>query len=284
METLVLGNGQVARTFYSLYPSSTLPLISKATLDLTDHDATERLIKSCRPSIVINAAAYTDVDSAENAIDSSEKINYLMPQYLAELSNKYNFFLIHLSTDYVFQSIKNLPIKTNDVANPINQYGLSKLKGELSVKDISNNFCNIRISRVFSKFGTNFVDTIKDLIVNKKKVDVVNDQISSLTSAEDLSLFIKYISNNRDFFLNQTMHFRNQGECSWFDVACHISEIFRNKILHEDLAIIMPVPSSKFPTIAKRPQYSVLDISETLKLYNNINHWKNSVTNHILNL
>ena len=279
---LILGNGQVAKDFFNSYKDFCHDLIDRSSLDLLDTNSLIKIISKKKPTHILNAAAFTDVDQAEIQSHDAMLINGSFLKDLSNIANQFNIHLIHLSTDYIFDRASKKPILVNSKPNPVNNYGVSKLVGEKNVKELCNKYTIVRISRVYSDYGRNFVTTMLKLITSEKQIKVVDNEFSGLTNAADLSLLLYKISN-KSFEKNTVLHFRNEGSNSWFDVAKEIKKYLDMKTRTHTSEII-PVSSDQFPVIAKRPKYSLLDIKATKEFYNNIPHWKTSLHRFLSNL
>ncbi len=243
------------------------------TLDLTDDAALEKFIQINSPDIIINCAAYTAVDKAEEDPDSAYLLNAEVPGKLALLSGKYNSFLIHISTDYVFDGRNYKPYKENDLPNPLSVYAKSKFIGEQRVLQFNNTIV-IRTSWLYSQFGHNFVKTMLKLGKERDTLHIVFDQTGTPTNARDLANAIVKITEilNKDEPLQGIFHFSNEGLCSWYDFAKEIIDFagYSCKVL--------PITTDKYPLPAVRPNYTVLDKSRIKKTLNiSIPHWKDSL-------
>lgn len=274
---LVLGNGQVASSFYKKYRSFCFDLTPKIELDLTNYNALKQKIISLKPKVILNAAAYTDVDSAENNRLEAQAINDELLSGLSLLSNEYGIHLIHLSTDYVFNPKNRSPIKINAPKSPINYYGLTKLAGEMKVTSLCDNYTIIRVSRVYSEFGKNFIKTMINLLLTKDSIDVVSDEVSCLTNANDLSDFIFRIINDASLFAPTIYHFCNKGENSWYDIAKELKRLLSIKFPNSNIGSVNPIKSSLFQTVASRPKFSALDVSVAERAYGSIKTWEESL-------
>lgn len=255
---IVLGsNGQLGKKIVSDYNNffDVIPIDRKAC-DITNFDNLEKLFTRHKPDIVINCAAYTNVDLAEEESKKCFLVNFDAVKYLAELSNIYNFTLIHFSTDYVFDSKKSIPIKEDDPTNPINIYGKSKLKGEQVIEQISTRFYIFRISWVYSNSGTNFPKTILKLSRDREMLDIVNDQFGCPTPVELISRIVR-LSLEKNIPIG-TYHISPDGCCTWFDIAKKILHYTNTKKTYA-LKNINGVSSSKFKRVARRPKFSLLD-------------------------
>ena len=248
MNVLITGaNGQLGREFTGLLPNAVATDFKD--LDITDKRAVKDFVKQNDIDTIINCAAYTAVDAAEQDFTAAKRINFLGPENLAKTGCK----LIHFSTDYVFDGRANTPYKTTAWPIPLSVYGNTKLMGEKSVLRFSPESIVIRTAWLYSPYGKNFVKTMQKLGAEKKEINVVNDQFGTPTYAADLAAAVVQILPQINIFNSGVYHFTNLGQCSWYDFACEIMKMSGLKCK------VNPVPSSQYPTLAKRPMYSVLD-------------------------
>jgi dTDP-4-dehydrorhamnose reductase len=265
--TIVLGaKGQLGSELRHLLGDKAL-YFGHTELDLGDSSHLESAIRELKPAFVINAAAYNAVDRAETESDSALKINADAPGLLSKLSKELNFKFVHVSTDYVFDGESEIPYKETDVINPLNVYGRSKAEGEKLVLDANPNSVIFRTAWVHARNGKSFLNTVLRLAAEKKPMKVVSDSIGSPTWARDLA---KVILKSRD--LSGIFHYSNEGSCSWYDFACAIKQL-----AHLDIDL-SPIPSSAYPTPAKRPKFSLLDktkIKDALGIQ--VPHWRESL-------
>lgn len=229
-------------------------------LDITERELVIKTIRENKPDVVINAAAYTKVDQAEDEEELACAINGYAPGYIAEGCALAGATLIHYSTDYVFDGSKPEYIES-DQTNPINAYGRSKLLGEQEIAKHTDNYMIIRTSWLFGKHGRNFVDTMMRLSPQMENVKVVNDQLGRPTYTADLALKTAEISDMEPGIY----HLTNSGTCSWYDFA---SAIIPN---------VIPCTSKDYPTKAKRPRYSVLRNTKTTPM----RHWKDALKEYL---
>ena len=244
-----------------------------AELDITNREAVDNYVSEHGAEIIVNCAAYTNVDKAEDDTEMADNINHLAVKNLAEVSAKYKLILIHISTDYVFDGSKNTPYLETDATAPLGVYGRTKLAGEKAVTDSGCDYLIIRTSWLYSSFGNNFVKTIRRLTAEKDSLKVVFDQVGTPTYAADLASAILEIIETGKYKSNSGIyHFSNEGVCSWYDFAIEIRNLSGN------LCDIQPCHSDEFPSKVKRPNFSVLDktkIKETFGL--KIPYWKVSL-------
>ena len=280
---LVTGaNGQLGSELRELVAHSALNtqqnhfyFTDKATLDITDKIALNNFCVVNRIEVIINCAAYTAVDKAENEPERANTINHLAVKYMAEVSKEHNIRLIHISTDYVFDGKNYKPYTEDDTTNPQNVYGKTKLLGENAIKFVNpKNAVIIRTSWVYSSFGNNFVKTMLRLGKERDELGVIFDQVGTPTYAKDLAIAILHIIQNTEHKTQntETYHFSNEGVASWYDFAKAIFE------LSDITCKISPIESSEYPTPAKRPHYSLFNKKKLKKQYKiYIPYWKDAL-------
>jgi len=248
---------------------------SVKVLDLSDLNSINNYLSNIDPTVIINCAAYTNVDKAEVESKLANTINYKAVDIISRWTSYNNKNLIHVSTDYVFDGLSNIPYSENSKTKPVNEYGSSKLKGEIVCLKNDSNSIVIRTSWLYSSFGKNFVKTMIDLMKKNNSVKVINDQIGSPTYAYDLAkVIIEIIMNSEN--KSGLFHYSNEGETSWFEFAKSIRELY-----NLDCEII-GVSSKEFKTLAKRPKYSLLNKSKIKTTFNlEIPDYKQSLKNCI---
>lgn len=220
-------------------------------LDLTDSTAVDNYISKLRPDIIVNPAAYTNVDACEENTDIAFKVNAIAARNIAMAAEKIGAKLVHISTDYVFSGTGNTPIKEYDIPNPVSVYGKTKLAGEEFVKRYCSKYFIVRTAWLYGYNGKNFVYTIMNAAKEKDILTVVNDQRGNPTNAEDLSHHIMKLMVSDEY---GTYHCTGEGECSWFDFAATIV-----KMAGIDCSVL-PISSADLKDRpAKRPAYSSLD-------------------------
>lgn len=221
-------------------------------LDITSQESAEVLFKDNKFDYCINCAAYTAVDKAEEEAEQAYLINAEGVKHLAMACKENDVILIHVSTDFVFDGRKDTPYTEEDIPNPINVYGKSKLKGEEYVQEILNKYFIIRTSWVYSEYGHNFVKTMLRLGREKDDLNVVCDQFGSPTYAGDLAkVILNIISNNRNVY--GLYNYSNEGVISWYDFAKSIFETCNMKLN------LKPIKTEEYPAPAARPKFSVLN-------------------------
>jgi dTDP-4-dehydrorhamnose reductase len=250
-------------------------------LDITSKKDVSEFIVANNIDIVVNCAAYTNVDKAEDDKERADLINHIGPKNLAEACRDKNGLLIHISTDYVFDGTKNTPYTETDETKPLGVYGETKLRGENAIINSGCDYVIIRTSWLYSSFGHNFLKTMQRLTAEKETLNVVFDQVGTPTYAGDLANVIYTIiqNNNNTDIRNQIYHFSNEGVCSWYDFAVAINEALGHN------CNIKPCFSSEFPSKVTRPSFSVFNktkIKSTLSI--EIPYWKDSMLTCIENL
>jgi dTDP-4-dehydrorhamnose reductase len=270
-------NGQLGNEFgaiASLYEDDYhFIFVGKEDLPINDFIAVECFFDQNEIDFCVNCAAYTAVDKAETEIEQAYLINETGVKNIATQCQKHHVKFIHISTDYVFDGTATSPITEEQTTNPLGVYGASKLKGEQAAIEHNPSTLIIRTSWVYSSFGNNFLKTMIRLMNERESINVVNDQIGKPTYARDLANTIMEIIDSWEDKNAGIYNFSNTGNAiSWYDFACAIKESIQSK------CIINPIPSSAYPTPAKRPSYSVL---KTTKIENqfsiSIPNWENSL-------
>ena len=252
--------GSEIREVASNYTDAIFFNTDSASLDITDRKALREYINHKKINIIINCAAYTAVDKAELEPKLANIVNHLAVENIARIAKESDIKLVHISTDYVFDGTNHKPYVETDKPNPLSVYGTTKLAGELAMEKINPaNSIIIRTSWLYSQFGSNFVKTILKLSKNQKVINVVSDQIGTPTNAYDLALAIikilPLIKNQKV----ETFHYSNEGVCSWYDLACAISELKKISVK------INPIVSSDLSSRAERPFYSLMSKNKIRK-------------------
>ncbi|MBC8986164.1 dTDP-4-dehydrorhamnose reductase [Pedobacter sp. N36a] len=250
---------------------SSLVYLDEIQGNILDLDLLHKLFQNESPRFVINCAAYTAVDKAEDDFELCKKINQVGAENLAGLCAEYNATLIHVSTDFVFEG--NLPklLNEQDIANPINVYGKTKLDGELGIARILEAHYIIRTSWLYSEFANNFVKTMRKLGTDRDELGVIVDQVGTPTYAIDLAgviLDIIAIDNKK----YGTYHYSNEGVTSWYDFAKGIFDLSKIEVK------LNPIPGSAYPTKAIRPAFSVMDKTKIKTTFGiTIPYWRDSL-------
>lgn len=272
MQLLITGgNGQVGWELAQCAapPEYTIHALTRAQLDITNPQQVDVAIAEYKPDVVINTAAYTAVDKAEQEIEQAFAINRDGAKVLAEACTKAQLPLIHLSTDYVFDGKQQQPYREQDAVAPINQYGASKWAGEEAVRAACEQHIILRVSGVFSSHGNNFVKTILRLAQERETLRIVADQTICPTPAADIAQVIlmisKQIINNKKIW--GTYHYCSAEPTSWHYFAENIVSLAKQ---YKPLKVqeIQAITTEEFPTPAQRPRYSVLDCSKLQKNFN----------------
>ena len=246
------------------------------TLDITDRDDVEHMIKEHNIDTVINCAAYTDVEKAEDEEYTAYSVNCLGVKNLAEVLKSTGGRLIHISTDYVYDGQRSTPYKENMLTLPLNAYGRTKLEGERAIEETGVDHVILRTSWLYSKYGKNFVKTMLGRLQSNEPVTIVSDQIGSPTYAPDLADMIIDIVNDRE--VHGVLHCSNEGCCSWYDLTMAI------KIMIGSESNVRPCNSAYINMKAKRPSYSVMDKTGLLMATNKtMPHWMESLKTFINN-
>ncbi len=273
-KVLITGaNGQLGQCIHLIkdnYPELELCFTNSQELDISQLDAIKPFFQKNSYNFVINCAAYTNVEQAEKESDKAFLVNADGVKNLAEVCMKNSVVLIHISTDYVFDGKKNSPYTEEDIPNPINEYGKSKLSGERYVEEFAGKYFIIRTSWLYSQYGKNFYKTILEKTSTEKKLTITTSETGTPTSANDLAEFIITIikSNSSEYGI---YHFSNEGEATWYDFAYEIVKI-SNKLDTIDVE-----KGENYHTFAQRPKYSVLNKNKSIESFGlNILNWKDS--------
>jgi dTDP-4-dehydrorhamnose reductase len=287
MRILVTGkNGQLGKSIHKVISanaktdnnqnSNQFIFVGREELDLSRENSISHYFDdNDKFDIIINCAAYTEVDKAEEEQNLANQVNHLAVKQLAQIANKQQAKLIYISTDYVFDGESDRPYMETDAPNPINVYGQTKLAGEQAVQvTMPTNAIIIRTSWVYSEYGNNFVKTMLRLGQERDELSVVGDQIGSPTYATDLANAILEIIQNKEFKgekqTTQIYHYTNEGEISWYEFAKEIFEITQIDCK------VNPIATEQYPTPARRPLNTTMDLNKT-RFYFDIFDWKNSL-------
>ena len=282
MRILITGrNGQLGKSISKAVTSSQSTdeffFIGRDEIDLSNATSIAHYFDNNSFDIIINCAAYTAVDKAESEVELADRINHLAVKQLAQIANKQQAKLIHVSTDYVFDGESNDHYLESDTTNPINVYGKTKLAGEHAVlASMPYGAIIIRTSWVYSEYGHNFVDTMLRLGKERDELNVVGDQIGSPTYAGDLAAVILHIIQT-EVFLNssqetQIYHYSNKGACSWFDFA---KEIFAFAGIR---CTVSPITTEQYPTPAQRPTNTLMNKDKIAQTFGiNLRYWEKSL-------
>ncbi|MBP1045334.1 dTDP-4-dehydrorhamnose reductase [Enterococcus sp. BWM-S5] len=265
------GNGQLGTELRHLLDEQGLSYVSTdaAEMDITNAEETKAFIADLKPEVIYHCAAYTAVDKAEDeGKELDEKINVDGTRNVAAAAEEIGAVLIYISTDYVFDGTKKDGVyQTDDQTNPQNEYGRTKLLGEKIVQETMSKYYIIRTSWVFGKYGHNFVFTMQKLAETRDQLTIVNDQFGRPTWTRTLAEFMAFVIKEKaDYGI---YHLSNENSCSWYE--------FAKEILKDTSVEVLPVDSSQFPQKAKRPQYSVMDLSKAEALGFTIPTWQDAL-------
>lgn len=274
---LIGNNGQVGTELQKILSSDYQVIgLARPEIDLTQGHNLRQIIQAVKPEIIINAAAYIAVDKAESEAEIAHKVNAIAPQIIAAESQKLGSFLIHISTDYVFDGNSNYPYQENDITNPLSMYGQTKLAGEMAVQQACADYIILRTAWVYGTYGKgNFVKTMLRVGKDRPEMRVVADQIGSPTWAHDIADTISKIIPQLTSEISGIYHYTNSGVASWYDFAIAIFEEAQKLGFPMQINQVIPITTPEYPTPAKRPAYSVLacgKISQLLGTYPP--HWR----------
>jgi len=275
LKTLVLGAsgqlGQCLKTVASKRNIDTLDFPDESTANILDLDKLRVLFTEKKPAYVINCAAYTAVDKAEDEVDLCRLINKQGALNIASLCKEFGAKLIHVSTDFVFEGAVPELLKEEDVAEPINIYGLTKLEGEADIIENLNEHYIIRTSWLYSEYANNFVKTMLKLGADRDELSIIADQIGSPTYAIDLAgAILDVIASGKTEY--GVYHYSNEGSISWFDFAKGIFDISNTQVK------VNPIPTSAYPTKAVRPKFSVMDKTKIKTTFGiEVPYWRDSL-------
>lgn len=275
MKILITGrHGQLGSELHDLkgkYPQHEMVFVDREEMDLSNPEQIIEVLNTEKPEIIVSAGAYTAVDKAESDQELCDAINHIAVKTIGDWAAVNNAKVIHISTDYVFDGTSETPLKETDTPDPINVYGLTKLKGEEALQASGAVYVIIRTAWVYSVYGANFVKTMIRLMSEREEIGVVADQIGTPTYARDLAKAIMQIIEAPEF-VQGVYHYSNEGTISWHDFAVAIKEIkgFNTKV--------NAIGSDAFPTPAKRPNLSLLDKTKIKEVYQvRVPNWKTSL-------
>lgn len=286
MNILVTGaNGQLGHEMLSVAEKSGDKFVftdvagGYERLDITDVEAVRRMVAEREIEVIVNCAAYTNVDKAETDVELADMLNNKAAGNLAQAMKEVDGTLIHVSTDYVFQGDRNVPCREEWPTNPLGVYGKTKLAGEKSIEATGCKHIIIRTAWLYSKWGKNFVKTMQNLTATRDTLKVVFDQVGTPTYAGDLAAVIGHIIGSGQLDKTGVYHFSNEGVCSWFDFAKAICELSGNT------CDIQPCYSEEFPSPVERPHFSVLDKSKLKSTFGvTVPYWTDSLKKCIAEL
>jgi dTDP-4-dehydrorhamnose reductase len=243
----------------------------RVQVSLDNLQVLQKQLEAISPNIILNCGAYTAVDKAETEQELADVINHLAVGIIAQYAKDHSVKLIHISTDYVFDGASSVALTEEALTKPINVYGASKRAGELACLKANPNAIIIRTSWVYSRFGNNFVKTMQRLLQERDSIGVVNDQIGSPTYAADLAQAMMDIVTAQEW-IPGIYNYSNEGEISWYEFVLAIKEIGGYS------CEVKGIPSSVYPTPAKRPAYSLLDKSKIKEVFSiKVPHYKDSL-------
>lgn len=282
MRVLVLGShGQLGRCLKDQFSNRDFETIftSRSEIDISNLDNTRKKITKINPDLIINAAAYTQVDEAEKNIDKANLINNIAVTNIAEICQHLNCWLIHISTDYVFDGQAIQPYKETDSTNPQSIYGSTKLNGEIGVISSGCRYIIVRTSWVFSEYGKNFMKTMLDLGNKNSKINVVGDQFGCPTYAQDIAKALICITKqiNMNDIESAIYHYAGSSVCSWHEFCLFIFSEYK-KIGYATPYDIISITTDEYPTAALRPKYSVLNSEKLQNMFSiKPSNWQQAV-------
>ena len=241
-------------------------------LDITNADEVRRFVCEHHIQVIVNCAAYTNVDKAEDDVAMADLLNNRAVEYLAVAAKEADAVLVHVSTDYVFQGDRNVPCREDWPTNPLGVYGQTKLAGEQSLLRTGCKYLIFRTAWLYSAFGKNFVKTMQQLTATKDSLKVVFDQVGTPTYAADLAALLYHIIETGKLDRQGIYHYSNEGVCSWYDFAKEICALSGN------VCDIQPCHSDEFPSKVRRPHFSVLDKTKVKATFGiTVPYWKDSL-------
>ncbi|MDD2643231.1 MAG: dTDP-4-dehydrorhamnose reductase [Methanobacteriaceae archaeon] len=275
MRILITGaSGMLGHDLQRTLKNHELILYNSKNLDITNKNLVSEKINEMKPDILINSAAYTNVDDCETNYEEAHKVNALGPKNLATVCKDLKIPLVHISTDYVFDGKKTEPLKENDNLGPQTAYGKTKLEGEQFIQKILDEYFIIRTAWLYGCDGNNFVKTMLNLSKSHNEINVVNDQIGSPTFTYDLAKGISEIIKTDKYGV---YHLTNSGSCSWYEFS---KEIFKLANINVK---VTPVTTEEFPRPAPRPKYSVLSNDKWIKQgFKPLRNYKEALKEYLL--
>ncbi|MBR4402105.1 MAG: dTDP-4-dehydrorhamnose reductase [Flavobacteriales bacterium] len=243
-------------------------------VDICSRDSVEDFVRQNKINVIINCAAYTAVDAAEEDKEKAYEVNHTAVKYLSQSAKDSRCFLFHISTDYVFDGKGEKPYREDDMTRPVSVYGDSKWRGERAIVESGCKYIILRTAWLYSQYGKNFVKTMIRLTSEKETIKVVNDQVGCPTYAGDLARVIyDIVEENKYEGSEGVYHYVGGGDCSWYEFAQEVAHMAGN-----DRCEIQPCTTSEYPTAAHRPQYSVLSTGKIEKAFDiEIPYWKDSL-------
>ncbi len=275
MKTLILGaSGQLGQCLKKVAGQKNIDSLSfpdESKANILDKDLLKTLFEAEKPEFVINCAAYTAVDKAEDDVDLCRKVNKEGALNIAELCKAYDTTLIHVSTDFVFEGNGHDLLKEDDEAKPVNIYGVTKLEGEQDVINTLSKYFILRTSWLYSEYGNNFVKAMLKFGAERDELNIIADQVGTPTYAIDLAETILHIITSGQANYG-VYHYSNEGVTSWYDFAMGIFDISKTRVK------VNPIPTSQYPTRAIRPKFSVMDKTKIKSTFGiEIPYWRDSL-------
>jgi dTDP-4-dehydrorhamnose reductase len=278
MRILITGaNGQLGQALQANPPSwAHITALSSRDLDITDPKRVQETVAASQPAWIVNAAAYTAVDKAEEEPEQAKAVNETAVRHLAEAADINGARLLHVSTDFVFDGTANRPYRPDDDTNPLNVYGRTKLAGEQAALDATQgDAVVVRTAWVYSRVGKNFLTTMQRLMRERDALNIVDDQRGTPTTASDLaSALWAVVDKNAN---GGIYHFTNKGDASWYEFAVEIRRHLVEQQPEARLSALEPTDTAGFPTPAKRPAYSVLNCQRIFTIVDIPPHWKTAL-------
>lgn len=275
---LVTGaNGQLGRSIRArveAFPGFDFLFTDVDSLDICDSEAVRSFVAEHDVKYIMNCAAFTAVDRAEENVELCERINSDAARILGEVAAEAGAKVIHISTDYVFDGTSCRPYREDDATSPVSVYGRTKLAGEIGLMNACPDSVIIRTAWLYSEYGNNFMKTVLRLAADRDELRFIFDQVGSPTYAGDLALAMLTILNGAENgnFVPGIYHFSNEGVCSWYDFTVKILSIAGLK------KRVVPIETKDYPTPARRPHYSVLNKAKIKSVYGlDIPHWESSL-------
>ena len=282
MKILVLGSkGQLGQCLNDQLAITKHDVVytSRGQIDIAEFEVTKAQMSEISPDIVINATAYTAVDKAEEERQSADRINHLAVANIASICNRLDCWLIHVSTDYVFDGNSEVPYKEDNLTNPQGVYGDSKLKGEAAIEASGCKYLIIRTAWVYSEYGNNFLKTMLRLGADRDELSIVGDQIGCPTYAQDIAKSIVSILSCLDLKDSSSgiYHYCGDEPCSWYDFACAIFLETEVQGLKTP-SYVKSITTADYPTPAIRPAYSVLDCTKIESVFDvTRSNWRDGI-------
>lgn len=263
-------NGQLGTELQNLLTKKNIPYVAAdiKVLDITNANSVTTFIEEMKPDVIYHCAAYTAVDKAEDeGKEKNQLVNVVGTKNVAQAAEKVGATVVYISTDYVFDGTKKEEYNVDDKPNPKNEYGRAKYEGELEIQKNCSKYYIIRTSWVYGQFGANFVFTMQKLAQTHNKLTIVNDQYGRPTWTKDLADFMLFLVNEEAEY--GIYHFSNDDSCTWYE--------FAQEILKDEDISLTGVTSSEYPQKAKRPKYSILNLTKTKSLGYEVPTWQDSL-------